>query len=630
MAVYDWGQGDVPYLVTEYLGGGSLRACSTSAASCRSSQALLVGLEAARGLEYAHRRGFVHRDIKPANLLFDEDARLRIADFGLARALAEAAWTEPMGAVLGTARYASPEQARGASLDGKSDVYSLALVLVEAVTGDVPFATDTTLGTLMARVDQPGSGARRRSVRCAVALEAPVAPTRPSRPDAAEFAALLMDAAKDLDRPEPLPLAGAMSSDTIVLDDRDPTTQYISERALVGETEPDIMRAPPGTTTDGITILEEGEGQPEIRTIDRRGPDVGEPSGPSRREQRAAKKARKADKRAVDRMARGGKRRRWPWVLVAVLLVAGAATGGFAYWYENVRVVTHTVPSFVGQNEAAVAPLLEEGGWTAEVTQTRVDGTEPGQILDQNPAANTQLEEGGVVALVVSLGPTLVALPPELVNKPVEEATAALTAAGFVVGEQIPQYSEEVAQGVVLEVGPDLLPEMPKGSTIPLVVSAGPAPRTIPDLGGLTVDQAPQRLEALQLSVTTQNRESDAPPGSLLGSDPASGQQAARGSTVTLLVAVPRTVTVPDVSGRTAADAATVLQGAGLQVSGTQGSPANPVRGTSPGVGCRRATGHRGRDHHGLTVRSSATVRSPRRCDRDCVATRSRAGCHQG
>jgi serine/threonine-protein kinase len=278
--------------------------------------------------------------------------------------------------------------------------------------------------------------------------------------------------------------------------------------------------------------------------------------------------------------------------LVAVLVVGGAATGGFTYWYENIRIATYTVPSFVGQNEAAIAPLLEEGGWTTDVTQTRVDGTEPGQILEQNPAADTQLEEGGVVALVVSLGPTLVALPPDLVNKTVEEASAALTAAGFVVGEQTPQYSEEVAQGVVLQVGPDLLPEMPKGSTIPLVVSAGPAPRTIPDLGGLTVDQARQRIEALQLNVTTQNRESDAPEGSLLGSNPASGQQVARGSTVTLLVAVPPTVVVPSVAGRTAADAATVLQQAGLQVSGTQGSPANPVRGTDPASGTtvRRGT----------------------------------------
>jgi serine/threonine-protein kinase len=152
MRVYDWGEdSDGPYLVLEYLAGGSLRDMLDAGHRLSPSQATLIGLETARALDHAHRRGFVHRDIKPANLLFDEEGRVCIADFGLARALAEAAWTEPTGAMVGTARYASPEQARGNSLDGRSDVYALALVLVEAVTGQVPFTADTTVGTLMAR-----------------------------------------------------------------------------------------------------------------------------------------------------------------------------------------------------------------------------------------------------------------------------------------------------------------------------------------------------------------------------------------------------------------------------------------------------------------------------------------------
>ncbi|MER3453248.1 MAG: serine/threonine protein kinase, partial [Acidimicrobiia bacterium] len=97
MAVYDWGEDDGPFLVCELCGGGSLRALLDRGVLLSPSQALLVGLEAARGLAYAHRRGLVHRDVKPANLLFDEEGRLRVADFGVARALAEAAWTEPAG-----------------------------------------------------------------------------------------------------------------------------------------------------------------------------------------------------------------------------------------------------------------------------------------------------------------------------------------------------------------------------------------------------------------------------------------------------------------------------------------------------------------------------------------------------
>ena len=167
LRVFDWGDDtDGPYLVLEYLGGGSLRDLLDRDVRLSHSQAAQLGTEVAQGLAYAHVRGLVHRDIKPANLLFDEEGRVRVADFGVARALAEAAWTEPAGAMVGTARYISPEAAEGKPVDGRADVYSLALVLYEAVTGTVPFVTDTTMGTLAARIGQPlphdaGAGAAR-------------------------------------------------------------------------------------------------------------------------------------------------------------------------------------------------------------------------------------------------------------------------------------------------------------------------------------------------------------------------------------------------------------------------------------------------------------------------------------
>ncbi|MDP9073019.1 MAG: serine/threonine protein kinase, partial [Actinomycetota bacterium] len=153
--VYDWGDdGGAPYLVMELLEGGSLRALLDRGHLLSPAQAARVGADSARALDYAHRRGLVHRDIKPANLLFDDEGHVSVADFGLARALAEATWTEPVGTMLGTARYAAPEQLSAVGLDGKADVYALALVLVEAMTGKVPFSADTTIGTLMARVDK--------------------------------------------------------------------------------------------------------------------------------------------------------------------------------------------------------------------------------------------------------------------------------------------------------------------------------------------------------------------------------------------------------------------------------------------------------------------------------------------
>ncbi|MEZ5203740.1 MAG: serine/threonine-protein kinase [Acidimicrobiales bacterium] len=226
MAVYDWSdgsqEGDVAFIVTEYLPGGSLRSLLDSGALLTPAQALGIGVEAARALDYAHRRGFVHRDVKPANLLFGEDQRLRIADFGLARALAEAAWTEPQGAVLGTARYASPEQAKGERLTGKADVYSLALVLVEAVTGEVPFVADTTLGTLMARVDRQFEAPEALGPLQAV-VAAAGNPDPDQRIDARALARGLLRAAQELSRPAPLPLVGALAAGSALAEDLDPT-----------------------------------------------------------------------------------------------------------------------------------------------------------------------------------------------------------------------------------------------------------------------------------------------------------------------------------------------------------------------------------------------------------------------
>lgn len=609
MAVYDWGHGDVPYLVTEYLGGGSLRSMLDLGRLLTLSQALMVGLEAARGLEYAHRNGFVHRDIKPANLLFDEDGRLRIADFGLARALAEAAWTEPMGAVLGTARYASPEQAQGVALDGKSDVYSLALVMIEAVTGSVPFATDTTLGTLMARVNQPVTigpefGPLRQLLERACAVD----PTE--RPDAGELAAMLMDAAKDLDRPDKLELVGATDREVSRLEDRNPTSVYVAERKAVEGIEPDIMFAPPGTTTDGLTILHEGDGQPDTRWVDRDGEQRSGDgakrgkNGRSRRSRKSTETAdsiaapRDVDKRIVDKQITASstdsidgadrRKRRWPKVLVSLVVILGLAAGSFAYWYNEIRVPTFVVPELVGRDIGDIGELTSGTRWVIDQTGIRQDGTVPGQILAQEPGTGISLARGGTLAVTFSLGPTLVGVPGDVVGMELSEATVRLGEVGLVVGDVVREYSEDVPADTVLSLGPDTPGQLPKGDAVALVVSGGPEPRTIPaGLEGQSAADARAVLEDLGLGVTIDKRSSEAvDEGIVIGVEPSSGVQVERDSTVTLVVSSgPPMVVIPDVAGLSAADAATRLQAAGLVVSSTQGSPANKATGTNPGAG---------------------------------------------
>jgi serine/threonine-protein kinase len=209
-AIHDWGEEVVGkrttvYGVSEYLGGGSLRDLFDRGRYLDPSQALVVGLEACRGLDFVHRKGLVHGELTPSKLVFGDDRRLRIVDFGLARLLGEREWAEPATLATHVARYASPEQALAQPLDGTSDVYSLALILVEAVTRQVPFAARSTVATLSARIGRLMPVSAEMGALAAV-LERAGRPQAADRSTAAEFGRALVRAAEKLPRPAPIPI----------------------------------------------------------------------------------------------------------------------------------------------------------------------------------------------------------------------------------------------------------------------------------------------------------------------------------------------------------------------------------------------------------------------------------------
>jgi beta-lactam-binding protein with PASTA domain/tRNA A-37 threonylcarbamoyl transferase component Bud32 len=540
MAVFDSGQADDgPFLVLEYLGGGSLRGILDRGFLLTPAQALLVGLEAARGLDYAHRRGFVHRDIKPANLLFDDDARLRIADFGLARALAEAAWTEPQGAVVGTARYASPEQARGEAVDGRADVYALGLVLIEAVTGRVPFAADTTIGTLMARIDTPVPVPGELAA-LVPALEWAGLPHPADRPDAAQLVDAFMRAAPELDRPGPLPLVGALSDNTtVVVADPDPT--LLPGRGANGETgdEPTVVTTVP-------------------RRIDRDEIAVVDDEPPRRR------------RRLVPR-SRAGR-----WGLIALLLlIAGAAGVGAWFGWQEVMVETAPVPSIDGLTAAeardaiAAAQREHEVRWDVLPEQDYVDGVEAGRVVGQDPNPAEELRDGGTLRYTISRGPPPVPVP-AIQGLPEAEAVAALERAGLEVASSNADHHEEIEAGRVIAwwfEGAEMPAEIPKGSGVDLVVSEGPAPRPIPDLTGAKREDAEKQLQELGLKPQVVEEFSrTVEKGLVIRTEPRAGQTAPRDAAVSVVVSKGRDlVKVPNMSGMTIAQATQALAKAGLE-----------------------------------------------------------------
>ena len=521
MRVFDWGESaDGPFLVLEHLGGGSLRDMLDAGHLLSPSQALLVGLEAARGLDYAHRRGLVHRDIKPANLLFDDEGRLCIADFGLARALAEAAWTEPAGAILGTARYASPEQAQGLSVDGKADVYSLALVLVEAVTGRVPFSADTTIATLMARVN-----ARFEAPEALGPLGAPLErathPDPAERLDARQLVLALEEAARALPGPAPLPLSHSAQADATVV--------------LPGQ--------PNDITELGVPMRAEGDGAEEASA------------------QKAANLLLPAARR---------RRRRWPWaVLVLFLGVLAAATG---YVIVQASVPKHPVPSLRDKTVAEARAEVADEEFKIKVGEPRFDETVAvDRILEQDPSPLRSLREGSSVTVVLSKGPQPRGVP-DLTDTDQATAEQRLRDAGF-VPKAVPQNDEERPKGAVLAVSPTGV--LPKGTEVTITISNGPAPREIPDVTGKTYEEAAAALAGVQLKPElAEVFSSDVEKGRVVSTKPAVGRAVDRDSVVTVNVSKgPDTVAVPDVTGRSVGEATSAIQAAGLQVSGTGGRP---------------------------------------------------------
>ena len=541
LAVFDWGEdAEGPFLVTEYLGGGTLRAVLDQGGPLTPAQAIKVGIEVAAGLEAAHRRGMVHRDIKPANLLFDGGGRLRIADFGLVRALSEAALTEPDGVVLGTARYASPERAVAGPLDGKADVYSLTLTLIEAVTGTVPLSDGTALEIMTLRQREPVPvPARFGPATEVLALGGRVNPAE--RPSAAELLRGLVNETAKFDAPPPIRLAESHVEDDSLLD---PT--------LLPDPEPEVDISP---------LPEE---PPRPRT----------PRTPRTRRTR---------------------RRRWPW---AILLIVAAAVAVLVQ-----RSVSSDDPGepLTSELEPLVGLTVgeaEERGWTVETVFVRSDDLPAGYITDQSPQAGTMVEDGSVVVVQVADGPTKV-VTPVLIGIDVLDATERLQGRGLVVGNQEPVESEDVPAGEVIAASLDGDPYqvgrfVERGLEIDLVVSSGPEKRLVPELRGQTLEEATTRLAGLRLNVAENPErvfDEEIPEGSIVDQRPLPDTEAARDSTVVVTVSQgPDLRTMPDIIGLGVEQAQTELEQVGLQM-GTVAGRCCTVIGTSPQRGERLPPG---------------------------------------
>ncbi len=576
MKVFDWGDDHAePYLILEYLPGGTLREVLATGRGISRPQLIRLAEESTSALAYSHARDFLHRDIKPANLIFDEDGRVRIADFGLVRALADASLTETgTGYILGTPRYLAPEQARGEGSGPKSDVYSLGLVLYECGYGALPFRGSTPMELALSRlsvsIENPEPGDE-----FAGALMAMLAPLPQDRVSAAEASQEFHELMRAAGIVEPI-VSGEQNRRPIV-----PTPEAILE----GLDLTSIVDLSDGTAS----LLGSGDATSTAGTM------------MADRTHTLAPTSRLPDSE-LSAMAVPGSRfegggsssgspkrhRKWPWVLVIVILLLAAAA---IIGYERFRPIKVPTLNDLALT-AARSKLSARDLGVGKVVRVYSSTLPPGEVVRESPTPGSTLEPHDKVSLYVSKGHAPVSVP-LFGHSSGSSAKAKLASLGFVVSVSR-TYSSNVPTGDVISQS-SAGATLAYGSHVSLVISRGPAPRAVPSVVNDTESAAESALtaEAFGYQLTSQYSLT-VPSGEVISQSIAPGTLELPGTSVSIAVSEgPPLVAVPNVIGDTLNQASAALTNAGFSVNLTaHGRNGNPqVTQESPAPGTELAEG---------------------------------------
>lgn len=571
VAVYDTGEEiiedavgrsiAVPYIVMEYVEGHTVKDLISDGTAVPINEAVEIVSGVLSALEYSHANHLVHRDIKPGNIMLTSDGKIKVMDFGIARALTDSQATMTQtNAVVGTAQYLSPEQARGETVDARSDLYSTGVVLFELLTGRPPFKGDSAVAVAYQHVEQ-------------------IPPTPSSIlsdiPDSLDRVVLKALAKNREDR---YPSAAAMLSDlqrvSRGLDVAAPpadswATEVLPTSGMVG--------AQTAATTPMSAVAPRGGGQATAATSTSL-PPVAERAD-------AAEEASKARKRRTAIIA--------SVVVIALLLIGGSV---WALTRRAAAPETVAVPTVVGLSQANAKTQIEAAGFVWELNPEKVasDSVEEGSVASTDPAGGTQAEKGSTVRVTISSGPDSVVLPDNLVGMTPEDARKAIEALGLKWElDSSKVASDTVAEGKVAQTNPSPGSKVKAGQTIRVYLSSGSDEVEVPDLDGMSQDQARSALKAVGLelgNVTSVDSEKDK--DRIVAQDPVTGTKVKKGTTIGVSVSNGKTaqVEIPTVVGTSSEDAQAQLKALGLnvtveEVAGNQ--PAGQVLSIEPGEGSK-------------------------------------------
>ncbi|WP_157078954.1 Stk1 family PASTA domain-containing Ser/Thr kinase [Herbiconiux solani] len=464
-------EGVVPFIVMEFVEGKLLKDLIKEG-PVDSAEAIRITEGILTALEYSHRAGVVHRDIKPGNVMITHGGQVKVMDFGIARAISDSSATVAQTtAILGTAQYFSPEQARGESVDARTDLYSTGVVLFEMLTAEPPFKGETPVAVAYQHVS-----------------EMPVAPSK-VKPSVSPAIDQVVLHALAKDRFARFQSAVEFRSDLEIAG----AGKIPSKRVPADDFQSSLFGAPPSLAQGSDAALTQLAGDDEYAVRTQSRPPVV-----------------------------------WIWagiVSVAVILVA------IVFWVltlqpsDQLPSTSRQIPTVTGQTyEAADATLQQLDLITAQYL-VYSDTIPQGQVVDTNPPAGTIVSPGTVIDVRVSQGRQAVAIP-DLSGIAATQAASTLTAAGFTVGKTVKENSPDVPADVVIGTDPASTTQGYSGDTIDLVVSSGLV--TVPDVAGQPIDVASATLERVLLQVKV---EQD-PGCKTQATNPVSSQSIAAGDAV--------------------------------------------------------------------------------------------------
>ena len=550
VAVYDQGSDDgVVYLAMEHVPGTTLREMLAVRGALPVGRALDLLADLLDALASAHRADLVHRDVKPENILIGTDGRLRVADFGLARAAS--ASTTAASVLIGTVAYLAPELVTAGKADARADVYAVGVLAFELLTGSLPFTGEVPAQVAFAHVadDVPAPSSRQTHLPPEVDELVAWATARDvdQRPrDAGELLAAVREVRAGLDEgmAERAPDAPASASDgsTIALG--------------LPERHEHVLALPIGEALEA--------------EVERSGP-LPRVTAPTRRHATpTAPAAALVRTRAVRRPgsppppARAGRRAR---ALLAVALLALVGAGMLLWAVLAGPLERVAVPDVVRAQEAQAEQTLAARDLTSTQQEEYSEREAPGTVLSTEPSAGERVRPGSSVVLVLSKGPRTEAVP-DLTGQTVEAATEALKPLGLEIGQRTEAFSEDYPQGQITEQKTPVGQQARTGATVDVVVSKGREPIAVPDVRDISQDDAEQRITGAGLVVGTVTRQRDpsVPKGSVIRTDPTAGNLF-RGQSVAITVSDgPPAVTVPDLTGEQLDAARGQLESQGVKV----------------------------------------------------------------